>query len=220
MGIMIVIDTCRSMRPAVDTCSRSNIDAAGSVEEVQRIVSQIRARWRKVRILLRADSGFARDNLMVWCEENRVDYLFGLAKNERLIAKIKPEPSGRPRRAAVWAVMLTTSRTSCGRHSTAAVAGSSTPGTSSGTRRRFRGRTAPNNQTKHPKASHPATYFHRALLYFRGTARLRRSSAKISLRKSPSSMTAAASGTGSHRTFRCPDSGHFFSVVFTNNAKT
>ena len=71
---------------------RSNIDAAaGSVEEVERIISQIRARWPKVRILLRADSGFARENLMAWCEENRVDYLFGLAKNDRLIAKIKRE---------------------------------------------------------------------------------------------------------------------------------
>jgi len=50
---------------------RSNIDAAaGLVEEVERITNQIRARWPKVRILLRADSGFARDNLMVWCEEN------------------------------------------------------------------------------------------------------------------------------------------------------
>ena len=71
---------------------RSNIDAAaGSVEEVERITSQIRARWPKARILLRADSGFARDNLMGWCEENRVDYLFGLARNERLTATIKPE---------------------------------------------------------------------------------------------------------------------------------
>ena len=69
---------------------RSNIDAAaGSVEEVERIVGQIRAKWPRVRILLRADSGFAREALMAWCEENRVDYLFGLAKNERLIAEIE-----------------------------------------------------------------------------------------------------------------------------------
>jgi len=54
-------------------------------------LSQIRAPWPTVRILLRADSGFAQDALMVWCEENHVDYLLGLAKNERLIAKIKPE---------------------------------------------------------------------------------------------------------------------------------
>jgi len=102
---------------------RSNIDgAAGSVEELERIISQIRARWPKVRILLRADSGFARDALMVWCEENHVDYLFGLAKNDRLIAKIKPElakaahKSRRTRRPAryfkefMWATLDSWSR--------------------------------------------------------------------------------------------------------------
>jgi hypothetical protein len=68
---------------------RSNIDAsAGAVEEAARIVTQIRARWPKVSILLRADSGFARDELMAWCEANRVDYLFGLARNERLVGAI------------------------------------------------------------------------------------------------------------------------------------
>jgi hypothetical protein len=71
---------------------RSDIDAAaGSVEEVARIVVQIRAKWPRVRILLRADSGFAREALMAWCEENRVDYLFGLARNERLVAEIEAE---------------------------------------------------------------------------------------------------------------------------------
>ena len=71
---------------------RANIDAsAGSVEEVARIVGQIRARWPLVRILLRADSGFAREALMAWCEENRVDYLFGLARNARLVAEIDAE---------------------------------------------------------------------------------------------------------------------------------
>ena len=71
---------------------RSDIDAsAGSVEEVARIVAQIRGRWPKVRILLRADSGFTRDDLMTWCELNDVDYLFGLAKNDRLIAEITAE---------------------------------------------------------------------------------------------------------------------------------
>ena len=63
---------------------RSNIDgAAGSVEEIARIVAQIRHRWPRVRILLRGDSGFAREALMSSCEANRVDYLFGLARNER-----------------------------------------------------------------------------------------------------------------------------------------
>ena len=68
---------------------RSNIDAsAGSIEEVERIVARIRARWPRVRILLRADSGFAREALMAWCEKNRVDYLFGLQRNRRLEARI------------------------------------------------------------------------------------------------------------------------------------
>jgi Transposase DDE domain group 1 len=71
---------------------RANIDAsAGAVEEVARIVAQIRARWPRVRMLLRADSGFAREELMAWCECNRVDYVFGLARNERLVAAIQAE---------------------------------------------------------------------------------------------------------------------------------
>jgi len=70
----------------------ANIDAsAGSIEEVARIVTQIRQRWPKVRILLRADSGFAREALMAWCETNGVDFLFGLAKNTRLTAEIEAE---------------------------------------------------------------------------------------------------------------------------------
>lgn len=70
----------------------SNIDAsAGSLEEVARMVALIRARWPETRILLRADSGFAREALMAWCEANDVDYLFGLARTERLVAKIEAE---------------------------------------------------------------------------------------------------------------------------------
>jgi hypothetical protein len=68
---------------------RSNIDAsAGAVEEVARIVAMIRESWPRVKILLRADSGFARDELMVWCEAHAVDYVFGLARNERLVGAI------------------------------------------------------------------------------------------------------------------------------------
>lgn len=68
---------------------RSNIDAsAGAVEEVRRLAERIRARWPKVRIVLRADSGFAREELMAWSEAHDVDYLFGLAKNKRLNARI------------------------------------------------------------------------------------------------------------------------------------
>ena len=70
----------------------ANIDAAaGAVEEIARIVVQIRARWPEVRIVLRADSGFAREALMRWCELNGVDFLFGLAKNQRLIGEIATE---------------------------------------------------------------------------------------------------------------------------------
>jgi hypothetical protein len=70
----------------------SNIDgSAGAVEEAARIVEQIRSRWPAVRIVLRADSGFAREPLMAWCEANGVDYLFGLAQNVRLNQAIAEE---------------------------------------------------------------------------------------------------------------------------------
>ncbi len=87
---------------------RSNIDAAaGAVEEVARLVSQIRRRWPRTRILLRADSGFCREALMAWCEANRVDYVLGLARNARLVDEIaveliqaedEAERTGRPAR--------------------------------------------------------------------------------------------------------------------------
>jgi hypothetical protein len=68
---------------------RANIDAsAGATEEIARIVARIRERWPRVKVLLRADSGFAREELMAWCEDNRVDYLFGLARNSRLVDHI------------------------------------------------------------------------------------------------------------------------------------
>ena len=63
----------------------------GAQEEVARIVAQIRERWPRVRILLRGDSGFCRDELMSWCETNRVDFLFGLARNSRLVGEIGAE---------------------------------------------------------------------------------------------------------------------------------
>jgi Transposase DDE domain group 1 len=70
-------------------CARlrsSNIDAsAGALEEVQRIVAQIRARWPQVQIVLRGDGGFSRDVIMSWCEDHGVEYVFGLAKNKRLV---------------------------------------------------------------------------------------------------------------------------------------
>jgi hypothetical protein len=58
--------------------------AAGAVQEVSRIVEQIRQRWAEVKIVLRADSGFCREELMAWCESHHVDYVFGLARNQRL----------------------------------------------------------------------------------------------------------------------------------------
>jgi hypothetical protein len=69
---------CAKLRP-------SDIDgAAGSVKQLARIVEQIRRRWPTVRIIVRGDSGFCREALMRWCEENGVHFLLGLAKNARL----------------------------------------------------------------------------------------------------------------------------------------
>jgi Transposase DDE domain group 1 len=65
--------------------------ASGAVDEIARMVAQIRCRWPKVRILLRGDSGFAREELMAWCEANRVHFLFGLQQNSRLNAEIARE---------------------------------------------------------------------------------------------------------------------------------
>jgi hypothetical protein len=69
-------------------CARlrsSNIDAsAGCLEELQRIIPQIRQQWPEVEIVLRGDGGFCRDPIMTWCEANQVRYVFGLAKNQRL----------------------------------------------------------------------------------------------------------------------------------------
>ncbi len=76
---------CARLRPSDRDAS------AGALEEVQRIVAQLRAVWPAVAITLRADSGFCRDALMTWCETHAVDYVFGLAKNARLIALITDE---------------------------------------------------------------------------------------------------------------------------------
>jgi len=73
---------CARLRPA-------NQDAAaGAVGDVQRIVEQVRQRWPEVEIVLRADSGFCREELMAWCECNRAGYVLGLARNPRLRALI------------------------------------------------------------------------------------------------------------------------------------
>jgi hypothetical protein len=69
-------------------CARlreANHDAAfGSLAEIQRIVTQMRAAWPEVKIILRGDSGFCRNELMSWCESNRVEFVFGMARNQRL----------------------------------------------------------------------------------------------------------------------------------------
>ena len=78
---------CARLRPA-------NIDgAAGTVEELKRIISRIRVAWPHVKIVVRGDSGFCREDIMSWCEapDNNIDYLFGLAKNNRLIKEIEDE---------------------------------------------------------------------------------------------------------------------------------
>jgi hypothetical protein len=73
---------CARLRPA-------NIDgAAGSLDEIRRIVEQLRTQWPETRIILRGDSGFCRDELLDWCENNRVDYVVGFARNPRLQALI------------------------------------------------------------------------------------------------------------------------------------
>ncbi len=71
---------------------RSNIDGAdGAVDELERIVGQIRQVWPTVSIIIRADSGFCRDELLAWCESHPVDYVIGLAKNSRLKQEIAEE---------------------------------------------------------------------------------------------------------------------------------
>jgi hypothetical protein len=78
----------------------ASVDAAeGALEEVKRIVAHIRRKWPHIRIIIRADSGFARDDLMTWCEANGVHFVFGLAKNDRLVAEIAEELARAERRS-------------------------------------------------------------------------------------------------------------------------
>ncbi len=73
---------CARLRP-------SNIDAcAGSVEELERIVGRVRSRWPEARIIVRGDSGFCREEIMGWCDQSGVDYVLGLARNNRLVKRI------------------------------------------------------------------------------------------------------------------------------------
>lgn len=76
---------CALLRP-------SDADAAaGSLRPVQRIVARIRQAWPQVEIVLRGDSGFCREYLMRWCEANGVHFLFGMAKNKRLVKILAKE---------------------------------------------------------------------------------------------------------------------------------
>jgi hypothetical protein len=68
---------CARLRPS------SIGPAVGSRKEVERVVQQIRQRWPEVSIILRGDSGFCSDELMTWCEKNRVDFVVGMARNSR-----------------------------------------------------------------------------------------------------------------------------------------
>ncbi|HSR52895.1 MAG TPA: IS1380 family transposase [Acidobacteriota bacterium] len=75
---------CARLRP-------SNIDAsAGAEEDLERVIGRLRRAWPEVRIVVRGDSGFCREGLMSWCEENGVEYVFGLAKNARLKRMAEP----------------------------------------------------------------------------------------------------------------------------------
>jgi hypothetical protein len=76
-------------------CARlreSNVDGAfGAVDELQRIVGKIRQAWPKVKVMIRADSGFCREEILKWCEDEDVGYVVGIAKNSRLIESIQAE---------------------------------------------------------------------------------------------------------------------------------
>lgn len=81
---------CAMLRP-------SDVDGAwGAVEQLERIVAQLRERWPEVRLIIRADSGFAREAIMAWCEANGVDFVLGLARNKRLQKELE-EPLARLR---------------------------------------------------------------------------------------------------------------------------
>src|SRR5438445_174210 len=70
----------------------ADIDPAkGALTDLKRVVAQIRRMWPRVHILVRGDSGFCRDAIMDWCERQGIDYVFGLAKNPRLLKEIGEE---------------------------------------------------------------------------------------------------------------------------------
>ena len=95
---------CARLRPS------SIGPAVGSKKEIERVVQQIRLRWPEVRIVVRGDSGFCVDEIMTWCEQNRVDYVLGMARNKRLegliasaLAEAKEQFESTQRAARVFA---------------------------------------------------------------------------------------------------------------------
>ena len=70
------------------TCDRDGCD--GTVEALENIVPELRKRFPNARIIVRADSGFARDNIMKWCEDHNCYYCIGMAKNPRLKKLLEP----------------------------------------------------------------------------------------------------------------------------------
>jgi hypothetical protein len=87
MATTTAIAICRSTSSAGSICYAPG---SGSVEEVQRIVTRLRQSWPQVQVILRGDSGFCRDELMTWCEANKVDFVFGFARNVRLEKLLAP----------------------------------------------------------------------------------------------------------------------------------
>ena len=79
--------------------SSANDAAYRATEEVARIVAQIREHWPRTTIVIRADSGFCRDDLMTWCEQNGMQYVLGLVGNKRLADRIAPEMKAAERKA-------------------------------------------------------------------------------------------------------------------------
>src|SRR5580765_4942656 len=99
--------TCRSTCSAAGTCCwpANGVPTSQAVmarSKRSRIIARIRQEWPRARIILRADSGFCNDELMGWCEANRVDYVFGLARNRRLEAALVDQLAEAKRLCAAW----------------------------------------------------------------------------------------------------------------------
>ena len=89
-----------------------NSSLVNPVEELVRIVERVRRHWPKTEIVVRGDSGFCRDDIMTWCDDNDVDYLFGLARSARLAERVgrrlRKSPAAAPaRRRGGFAISAT-----------------------------------------------------------------------------------------------------------------